>query len=160
RPTRPSSVSTSMTVRTNRPQWQPLACRSGASSGTVTLVALISVIFMGISTNAPGPEPILPEEVPRPVFSQSRRRPFDPFRQGAMREGLEVQQHGVPPPGRVSLLDGQPPRDVGVPLRVDRTGQHIPLPARAPDPVHPTLIVHGQLVPERPARAHPMIPRH
>jgi hypothetical protein len=35
----PSSVSTSTIVRTNRPQWQPAACRSGASSGTVTVVA-------------------------------------------------------------------------------------------------------------------------
>ena len=33
-------------VRTKRPQWQPLAWRSGASSGTVTVVARISTIFM------------------------------------------------------------------------------------------------------------------
>ena len=43
-PMSPSSVSTSTMVRTNRPQWQPLACRSGASSGTVTGVARMSVI--------------------------------------------------------------------------------------------------------------------
>src|SRR5262245_37066398 len=35
-------------VRTKRPQWQPLACRRGASSGTVTGVARMSVIFMAI----------------------------------------------------------------------------------------------------------------
>src|SRR5687767_14956582 len=42
----PLSVSTSTTVRTNRPQWQPLAWRSGASSGTVTVVARMSEIFI------------------------------------------------------------------------------------------------------------------
>ena len=42
----PSSVSTSTIVRTNRPQWQPFAWRSGASSGTVTVVALMSMIFI------------------------------------------------------------------------------------------------------------------
>ena len=47
RPTRPSSVSTSTIVRTKRPQWQPLAWRSGASSGTVTGVARTAVIFIG-----------------------------------------------------------------------------------------------------------------
>ena len=36
-------------VRTNRPQWQPFACRSGASSGTVTGVARMSVIFMRLA---------------------------------------------------------------------------------------------------------------
>src|SRR5918995_6287072 len=45
RPTRPSSVSTSTIVRTKRPQWAPLACWSGASNGTVTVVALMSAIF-------------------------------------------------------------------------------------------------------------------
>src|ERR1043165_3385141 len=45
RPTMPLSVSTSTMVRTKRPQWQPLAWRRGASSGTVTVVARISVIF-------------------------------------------------------------------------------------------------------------------
>ena len=45
-PMRPLSVSTSTMVRTNRPQWHPLACRSGASSGTVTVVARISRIFI------------------------------------------------------------------------------------------------------------------
>jgi len=35
----PSVVSTSTMVRTNRPQCAPAACRSGASSGTVTVVA-------------------------------------------------------------------------------------------------------------------------
>src|SRR5215467_7257035 len=45
-PTMPLSVSTSTMVRTNRPQWHPLACRSGASSGTVTVVARTSQIFM------------------------------------------------------------------------------------------------------------------
>src|ERR1019366_1842096 len=42
----PLSVSTSTMVRTKRPQWQPLAWRNGASSGTVTVVARISTIFM------------------------------------------------------------------------------------------------------------------
>ena len=37
----------------NRPQWQPLACRSGASRGTVTVVALMSVIFMRVSRSYP-----------------------------------------------------------------------------------------------------------
>ena len=46
RPTRPLSVSTSTMVRTKRPQWQPLACRSGALSGTVTVVARTAVIFI------------------------------------------------------------------------------------------------------------------
>lgn len=46
-PTSPSSVSTSTIVRTKRPRWQPFACLSGASSGTVTVVALMSVIFIG-----------------------------------------------------------------------------------------------------------------
>ncbi len=41
----PSSVSTSTIVRTKRPQWAPLLCSSGASSGTVTVVTLISDIF-------------------------------------------------------------------------------------------------------------------
>ena len=45
-PTRPLSVSTSTMVRTKRPQWQPLAWRNGASSGTVTVVARISRIFI------------------------------------------------------------------------------------------------------------------
>src|SRR5664279_6622746 len=45
-PTMPLSVSTSTTVRTKRPQWQPLAWRNGASSGTVTVVARISRIFI------------------------------------------------------------------------------------------------------------------
>src|SRR3990170_6690108 len=44
-PTSPSSVSISTTVRTNRPQWHPFAWRSGASSGTVTVVARTSLIF-------------------------------------------------------------------------------------------------------------------
>src|SRR5215475_12153457 len=44
-PTSPVSVSTSTMVRTKRPQWQPLAWRSGASRGTVTVVARISRIF-------------------------------------------------------------------------------------------------------------------
>src|SRR5215471_5312909 len=43
-PTMPLSVSTSTMVRTNRPQWQPLAWRRGAASGTVTVVARISDI--------------------------------------------------------------------------------------------------------------------
>jgi len=38
------SASTSTIVRTNRPQWHPLACRRGASSGTVTVVARTSTI--------------------------------------------------------------------------------------------------------------------
>src|SRR5512142_716770 len=46
RPTRPSSVSTSTMVRTKRPQWQPFACRSGASRGTVTGVARMSAMRM------------------------------------------------------------------------------------------------------------------
>src|ERR1035437_1745069 len=43
---RPLSVSTSTMVRTKRPQWQPLAWRNGASSGTVTVIARISTIFI------------------------------------------------------------------------------------------------------------------
>src|ERR1019366_10639858 len=46
RPMRPLSVSTSTMVRTKRPQWQPLAWRNGASSGTVTVVARTSRIFI------------------------------------------------------------------------------------------------------------------
>ena len=46
-PTRPLSLSISTIVRTNRPQWHPFAWRSGASRGTVTVVARTSVIFMG-----------------------------------------------------------------------------------------------------------------
>src|SRR5262249_31250075 len=46
RPIKPSSVSTSTIVRTKRPQWQPFAWRSGASKGTVTVVARMSVIFI------------------------------------------------------------------------------------------------------------------
>src|SRR6266571_527261 len=49
RPIRPLSVSTSTMVRTNRPQWHPLAWRNGASSGTVTVVARISLIFIGVT---------------------------------------------------------------------------------------------------------------
>src|ERR1019366_2982465 len=45
-PIMPLSVSTSTIVRTKRPQWQPLAWRRGASSGTVTVVARISRIFI------------------------------------------------------------------------------------------------------------------
>src|ERR1019366_6658863 len=45
-PVKPLSVFTSTMVRTKRPQWQPLACRNGASSGTVTVVARISRIFI------------------------------------------------------------------------------------------------------------------
>jgi hypothetical protein len=37
----------STTVRTKRPQWAPLLWRRGASRGTVTVVVLISVIFIG-----------------------------------------------------------------------------------------------------------------
>ena len=44
-PTMPSSVTTSTIVRMKRPQWAPPACRSGASSGTATVVARISTIF-------------------------------------------------------------------------------------------------------------------
>src|ERR1043165_7697391 len=44
-PTNPLSVSTSTIVRTKRPQCTPLACRSGASRGTVTVVARMSAIF-------------------------------------------------------------------------------------------------------------------
>src|SRR6186997_2195966 len=50
RPTIPSSVSTSTMVRTKRPQCEPLACRSGATSGTVTGVARMSTIFISRST--------------------------------------------------------------------------------------------------------------
>src|SRR5579859_3114296 len=46
RPINPSSVSTSTTVRTKRPQCAPFEWRSGASSGTVTVVARRSVIFI------------------------------------------------------------------------------------------------------------------
>src|ERR1017187_3369935 len=46
RPIMPLSVSTSTMVRTKRPQWHPLAWRNGASSGTVTVVARISRIFI------------------------------------------------------------------------------------------------------------------
>src|SRR6185312_16204099 len=45
-PDRPSSVITSTIVRMKRPQWAPAAWRSGASSGTATVVALMSTIFM------------------------------------------------------------------------------------------------------------------
>src|SRR5450756_2373189 len=45
-PINPLSVSTSTMVRTKRPQWQPLAWRNGASSGTVTVVARTSRIFI------------------------------------------------------------------------------------------------------------------
>src|SRR5579875_2278724 len=38
-------------VRTNRPQCAPLLCRNGASSGTVTVVAMISV--MRIASSSP-----------------------------------------------------------------------------------------------------------
>src|SRR5579863_2275872 len=56
RPMSPLSASTSTMVRTKRPQWQPLAWRRGASSGTVTVVARISRIFMIGIYDSPWPE--------------------------------------------------------------------------------------------------------
>jgi hypothetical protein len=40
---------TSTIVRTKRPQWQPLPCRSGAFSGTLTGVATMEVIFTRVA---------------------------------------------------------------------------------------------------------------
>jgi hypothetical protein len=45
-PVIPSSVSTSTIVLINLPQCAPFAWRIGASSGTATVVALMSVIFI------------------------------------------------------------------------------------------------------------------
>jgi hypothetical protein len=44
-PITPLSVSSSTMVRTKRPQWAPAAWRSGASSGTLTVVARRSAIL-------------------------------------------------------------------------------------------------------------------
>src|SRR5205085_7883964 len=60
----------------------------------------------------------------------------------------------------VALLYGALLRDLRVPLRVYRAGQCIPLLPSVARPVNAALVVEGQLVPHRPARTHPVIPRH
>jgi hypothetical protein len=71
RPTRPSSVSTSTMVRTKRPQWQPFAWRRGASRGTVTGVARMSVIFMSFVLTVGESGPLEPSSSLHPAAATS-----------------------------------------------------------------------------------------
>src|SRR5688572_22293304 len=102
RPTRPVSDSISTIVRTKRPQWQPLAWRSGASSGTVTVVARTSAILIRMavakltSRDDRGPE----------LLAQHQRHRAPQARLGTVARGDDSRQRCARPLRR-ARLDGR-----------------------------------------------------
>src|SRR5262245_43359088 len=153
RPIKPSSVSTSTIVRTKRPQWQPFACRSGASKGTVTVVALMSAIFTWRT-----PPHLLPGKGLRLVFFESLLRFLYAVRQRTLRESLKIGQTRVFPPNCVALLNLQLLRHFGVTFRINHPGQRVPFPACGARPIHAALIMQRQFIPQGPSRTHSMVP--
>src|SRR5215510_10980902 len=143
RPIKPSSVSTSTIVRTKRPQWQPFACRSGASKGTVTVVALMSAIFTWRA-----PPHLLPDKALRLVFFESLLRFLYAIRQRTLRESLKIGQTRVFPPNCVALLNLQLLRHFGVTFRINHPGQRVPFPACGARPIHAALIMQRQFIPQ------------